>query len=78
MVALLKKVKELAQGHKLERFALVRSLGRLECRPRNQKVVGLIPGQGTHLVVGLIPSWGVYRRQLSNVSLIDVSLSLSL
>ena len=36
-----------------------------------QKVVSSIPGQDTYL--GLIPSWGVFRRQL-----IDVLFSLSL
>ena len=45
----------------------------LEHHPINQKVVGLIPGQGTYLGCTFVPQLGTWERQLS-----DVSLPLSL
>ena len=58
----------------------------LERRPVNRKVSSSIPGQGTHLGHMLTPGWGwgVYRRQLIDVSVpcwcysFSPSLSLSL
>ena len=37
--------------------------------PKNQKVIGWIPGQGTCLSCGLGPGQGVWERQLIDVSL---------
>ena len=47
----------------------------LEHRPTPQKVVGLIPSQGTYLGCGLSPWLGVYGRQPTDVSLSRQSFS---
>ena len=41
-----------------------------------QKVTGSIPGQGTCLGVGLVPGQDAYKRQLMDVSHIDVPFPL--
>ena len=46
----------------------------IECQPVNQKVTGLIPGQGTCLVVGPVPRRGCLRGNQLFLSHIDVSL----
>lgn len=43
----------------------------VECGPMHLRVAGSIPGQGTH------PACGKHKRQPTNVSHNDVSLSLS-
>ena len=55
--------------------ALARWLSWLEHRPTHQKVVGSIPGQGTSLGCGLMPSRVTCGRQQINVSHTDVPLS---
>lgn len=44
----------------------------------HRTVVGSTPHQGTYQVAGLMPGWGVYRRQMIDVSLSQWSLCLSL
>ena len=44
-------------------------LGWFKCCPVHQKAVGLIPSQGTDIGCGSITGWGVYRRQLIDLSL---------
>ena len=59
-------------------MALARWLSWLKHCPVHRKVVGSVPGQAHTQVAGLIPAQGVYRRQLIDVSLSHLSLSLSL
>ena len=58
---------------------LARLLSWLECHPINQKVAGLIPGQGTYLGCAFSAMsgcmWEAVNRCFSHI---DVSLSLSL
>ena len=37
--------------------------------PANRKVSGSNPGQGTCWVAGSVPKWGVFERQLTDISL---------
>ena len=46
----------------------------IEWLPANQKVTGLIPGQGTRLGCGPGPQLGVRTRQRIDLTHIDVSL----
>ena len=38
--------------------------------PANQKLMGLIPNQGTAWVAGSVPSWDICMRQTINVCLL--------
>ena len=58
--------------------ALAGWLRRLECHSIHQKVVVLVPSQGTYLSPSLIPGQGVYRKQQIDISLLHRCFSLSL
>ena len=50
----------------------------LEHHPENPKVIGSIPGHSTYLGCRFHPpGWSVYRKQPTDISRINVSLSLS-
>ena len=63
-------------GVKLQKIALVGVAKWIESRPEDQKVTGLIPGQGTHLGSRPGPQLGACERQLISVSRAAMFLSL--